>query len=525
MIVVIADELKSYYHRFSWKEISDPIYGYVYFNREVEEPIINHILVQRLRYIMQLQTAHLVYPGAVHTRFQHSLGVMHLAGLMAEDMLSKIINYYGEEYLEGYSKASLLQAVRLAGLLHDAGHACFGHAFEEIILFSKKDLPDELANHERIGYTLVKTLLEDLIREFERTYGLDHLYEILLKIIGSEKPREKMIMLMRWIIKESLYQADILDFLRRDSYYTGTHEYGYIDYERLYKNTYPYFENNRVMLLLDRSAWGEFRAYLYAKASMYEHVYLHSVNRAFDRLLKEILERLDQELVFAERVKDILRGKPESYLMLTDVYMYSIMLDKALRGEGEVGRLSRKLLIDRKPEWKRVGREYILSSYKGPVVVRYILQLIFNKSYRERVRKILMDRLVDRLKGRGVEPEDIWVDIVNISPVPESMLIPGKAGEGLMMLTLFMGKRKGMRIVKDQEIMLIKEGLPLMSIFRTYIRRGLHKLEYESIVTETVNNTIEEELKIHGGEEDYTKIVNEIFAEVSSEEFKKRVTK
>ncbi len=522
---MVNEEFRGYYHRFSWKEISDPIYGYVYFNREVEEHVINHVLIQRLRYIMQLQTAHLVYPGAVHTRFQHSLGVMHLAGLMAEDLLSKIINYYGEEYLEGYSRASLLQAVRLAGLLHDAGHACFGHAFEEIVLFSRSDLPEEIANHERIGYVLVKNMLEDMLTRFERNYGLDHLYEILLKILGSERPRERIITFMRWIVKESLYPADILDFLRRDSYYTGTHEYGYIDYQRLYKNTYPYIEEDKTLLLLDRNAWGEFRAYLYAKANMYEHVYLHSVNRAFDKLLKEIIEKLDEEINFVERVKDILRNKPESYLLLTDAYMYSIMLDKAIRGDGEVGVLTRKLLIERKPEWKRVGREYILASYKGPVAIHHILKFIFNRDYRVKVRRALEEKLMDKLKSRGVEPEDIWVDVVNISPVPESMLLPGKTGEGVKMLTLFMGKRKGTRIVRDQEVMLIREGLPLMTIFRTYIRRGLHRLEYEAIVSETLTQAIEEELRMSGYDKEYERILEEIYSDVSSEEFKRKVTK
>lgn len=85
------DVASQYIHKFTWKEISDPIYDYVYFNREIEEEIINSLVLQRLRYILQLQTAHLVYPGAVHTRFQHSIGVMHLAGLMAEDAISKYL--------------------------------------------------------------------------------------------------------------------------------------------------------------------------------------------------------------------------------------------------------------------------------------------------------------------------------------------------------------------------------------------------------------------------------------------------
>ncbi|MET1159677.1 MAG: HD domain-containing protein [Thermoprotei archaeon] len=519
-----SELFRSYYHRFTWKEISDPIYGYVYFNREIEERVINSILVQRLRYIMQLQTAHLVYPGAVHTRFQHSLGVMHLAGLMAEDIISKIINYYGEEYLEGFSRASLVEGARLAGLLHDAGHACFGHAFEEAILFNNPRVPGEVSNHERIGYLLAQQLLGDQLEDFEKKYGLNGLSEIVYSILGPSEPRTRILRIMRWIVKDSLYPADILDFLRRDSYYTGTHEYGYIDYERLYKNTYPYFEDKRALLLLDRNTWGEFRAYLYAKASMYEHVYYHSVNRAFDLLLKEVLEKLDEEIDITGRVIGVARGDPWGYLLLTDAKMYDIMLERAIRGNDALARLSRRLLVERKPEWKRIGREYILSGYKGATAIKSILHIIFNPSYREELARNIREKLYDKLKSRGIEETDLWIDILDISPVPKSMLLPG--GEhGIGLLTLFMGKRISGRIVKDQEVKLIKEGLPLAVIFRAYIRRGLVRPEYESIATSVIAEAVEEELKMTGYLREYEKIIDEIFEEYSSIDYsKKRVT-
>ncbi len=512
------DIAASYMHKFTWKEISDPIYGYAYFNKEIEEKIINSLIIQRLRYILQLQTAHLVYPGAVHTRFQHAVGVMHLSGLMAEDMISKILVYYGKEYLEDYKPDSLIQAVRLAGLLHDAGHACFGHAFEEAILWGNEKILEEVNNHEKIGYKLVRILLEDNIRGFEDTYGLDNLYDILMSILGPDEPREKILKVMRWLVKDSLYPADILDFLRRDSYYTGTNEYGYIDYERLYRNTYPYFENGKVLLLLDRNTWGEFRAYLYAKANMFEHVYYHSVNRAFDKLLKTILLKLDDELDFVGRVNSIAKGDPDNYLVLTDVKLYNIMLDKALNDKGELSKLTYRLLIERKPEWKRVGREYILSGHLGPVAVKNILKLIFDRSLRENIARSIKESLYDRLKDKGVDESDLWVDVLDISPVPRSTLIPGK-GSSAGLLTLFIGKKKGLRIVKDRGIYLIEEGIPLMIIFRTYIRRGLHRLEYESIVTETVSNTVKEQLGI--SEEEYRRALREIYGSINTEEFER----
>ncbi|MEM0380034.1 MAG: HD domain-containing protein [Desulfurococcaceae archaeon] len=516
----------SFYSRFNWKEISDPIYNYVYFNREIEEKIINHILLQRLRYIMQLQTAHLVYPGAVHTRFQHSLGVMHLAGFMAEDLLNKVLNYYGREYLDDYSVDSLIQGIRISALLHDIGHACFSHSFEEIVLFNRDSVPVEVCNHERIGYKLYELMLKDMVSSFEREYGLSNLDDIVTKILSDEKPREKILQLLKWVLKDSLYPADILDYLLRDSYYTGTREYGYIDYSRLIRNTYPFFENNNVLLMLDRNAWGVFRAYLYAKANMYEHVYLHSVNRAFDKLLQEILDLMDQDFRFIDRVLKILEGEPEDYLVLTDAYMYSTMLVKALTGKDKLSELTRKLLVERKPVWKRLGKEYILGNYRGVHVVKHILELIFNREFRKSIERKILENIYDKLKTRSIDENDLWIDVVNISPVPETALLPGKSSsKSSEILTLFMCKKTCSRIIKDIEIRLIEEGLPLMSIFRVYIRRDKYNPEYESIVTNIVRNTIEEDLKLMEYEREYEKIIESIYSSLSINEYNRRVTK
>lgn len=514
--------IENYKHVFSWKEISDPIYGYVYFNREIEERIIHSFLVQRLRYIMQLQTAHLVYPGAVHTRFQHSLGVMHLAGLMAEDLLFKAIVLYGKELLENYNAHSLIQATRLAGLLHDAGHACFSHAFEEAIVFERRNIPPEVGNHERIGYKLVELTLIDELMRIEKNYGLDHLTDILMELLGEKEPGSSVLKLLRWVVKDSLYPADILDFLRRDSYYTGTHEYGYIDYERLFKNTYPYVEGDKVLLTLDRNTWGEFRAYMYAKANMYEHVYLHSVNRAFDLLLKEIMDELDGKIGLTNAVIDIARGNPYNYLLLTDAKMYAILLDEAFRGSGRLSELARRMLIERKPGWKRVGREYILSGYKGSEATKNILRVMFDNDFRKEIQRTIRESIVDKLKSFGIDEDDVWVDILEISPVPRSLLIPGKKG-GLKLLSLYIAKRKGSEITLDREVNLIAEGLPLMVIFRAYLKRSLYKLEYERNVTDTMIKTIEDELRIAGRDWDLDSFLSKL-ARASEELDKKKVT-
>jgi HD superfamily phosphohydrolase len=143
-------------------KIRDPIYGFITFN-EWEKDIIAHPAFQRLRRIRQLGVADMVYPGAVHTRFEHSIGVMHLATLMYDAMLTKKEN---KEILEerlhyrnpGFERDR--QLIRLAALLHDVGHAPFSHASEDIFPANEQG---KAYNHEDYTARIIKTSLKDKI--------------------------------------------------------------------------------------------------------------------------------------------------------------------------------------------------------------------------------------------------------------------------------------------------------------------------------------------------------------------------
>ncbi|ADV64595.1 HD domain-containing protein [Desulfurococcus mucosus] len=490
--------------------VSDPIYGYVYFNREVEEQVVNSILLQRLRYIMQLQTAHLVYPGAVHTRFQHSLGVMHLTGLVAEDLTGKLVSIHGVDVLEGYSPETLVEAARLAGLLHDVGHAAFGHSFEYSVLW-KKNVLGELSNHEKIGLKLLELLLEDRLLEAEERYGLTGLTSMVKKLLGERREGSPLVDAYRWIIRDGLYPTDIMDFLRRDSYYAGTSEYGYISYERLYRNTYPFIEKGVFKAVLDRTGIGEFKQYMVAKASMYEHVYYHSVCRAFDKILDTLLEKLDEEYGLADRVLALARGEVEGFLELTDVYMYSVLLGKALRDSTEVGRLARMMLVERKPLWRRVGGEYVLNGYRGPRFIGEILRLIFDREWRSKVASVLVEELAGRLSSIGVAEDDLWVDVLDISPVPKSLLYPDW-GSGVPEIVLYTGKVSGRQVVPGPEVNLLEGELPLAVIFRAYVKREKYRVDMEPVVSRVVGEVLEALLGIDMGE--YRRSIEEAYKSV-----------
>ncbi|TLY00365.1 MAG: HD domain-containing protein, partial [Thaumarchaeota archaeon] len=128
-------------------EIRDPVHGYVKIT-EVERDLIDSPFIQRLRRIHQLAGAYLVYPGAVHSRFEHVIGTMNVAGMIAES-LSKRIGIDNDE----------IQEVRLAALLHDAGHGPFSHMYEEV-LTEKTDLTHEDISQRVILETSIKDILE-----------------------------------------------------------------------------------------------------------------------------------------------------------------------------------------------------------------------------------------------------------------------------------------------------------------------------------------------------------------------------
>lgn len=508
-------DLMRYKANFTWKMVSDPIYGYVYFNKEVEEPLINHIIVQRLRYILQLQTAHLVYPGAVHSRFQHSMGVMHLAGLMAEDFVSKLVAHYGREALDGYSAASLVEAARLSGLLHDSGHVAFGHAFEKAILW-EGNVPNEINNHEKIGARVYDIVLFDLVRKLEERSDLPALSHLVKEVLEPDEPKNYVIKMIRWIVKDSLYPADVLDFLRRDSYYAGTNEYGYIMYERLYKHTYPFMHSADLVLLLDRVAMGVFKQYLAAKSNMYEHVYYHGVLRAFDRVLHDLLRSLNARYNYVERIEKLLEGEYRGFAELTDILVYADIMREALYGNGEASYLSRSLLTERKPVWKRIGREYVISAHWGPEFLEAILRIIYSKQYRESVRSAVNEGISSAISRHGIGDAGTWIDILDLSPVPKSLLFGEYERQPL---SLYVGKKAGKELVFDQEINLIEEGLPLYIIFRAYIRRENYSPELEPIATSALADSVEGVLGIKRRE--YSKGIRDILKSVSGEDLSK----
>jgi uncharacterized protein len=251
-------------------EITDPIHKYIPIT-DLEKKLIDTEFFQRLRKIRQLAGAHLVYPSAQHTRFEHSIGAMHLAGLAAESLLNK-----------GYITCKEdVESLRIAALLHDIGHGPFSHLFEEVL----REKESNKINHEIIGKRIIK---ETIIIDILEKYGYDGDFVCKLSFGESQK------MFYDEIIAGSL-SVDIMDYLPRDSFFTGA-EYGKVDYHRLISSL-EVLSNGH--LGIDKSAINSLESMLISRYQMFKAVYFHKTVRAGEVMLLHSLISADNQLNFS----------------------------------------------------------------------------------------------------------------------------------------------------------------------------------------------------------------------------------
>jgi uncharacterized protein len=261
-------------------EITDPVHRYISFSA-VERDLIDTSVFQRLRRIRQLAGAHLVYPSAQHSRFEHSLGTMHIAGYAGESLLRK-------GFIDSEDK---LQELRLAALLHDVGHGPFSHLFEEV-LESKCNM-----THEDMGK---KVILESEISDVLSGHGYTP-SDICRLSFGESRSS-----FLNEIIAGSL-SADIMDYLPRDSLFTGA-EYGKIDYHRLIASFEVVATGH---LAINKSALYSFESMLISRYEMFKAVYFHKTVRSAEVMLLHSLAQADNHL-------QITKISLDEFLNLTD---------------------------------------------------------------------------------------------------------------------------------------------------------------------------------------------------------------
>jgi HD superfamily phosphohydrolases len=254
-------------HQFNLNSISlkrskvfrDPIHGYIRVFHLIFWQLINTKEFQRLRRIHQLGGTHMVYQTAEHSRLSHSLGVYEvIRRMLEEETISDKVN--------DYDKMSVL----CAGLLHDVGHGPFSHAFENIFEQFHEDYTVKiiLSKDTEINRVL-STYHQDLPNEVASIILKKHHNPILIQLISSQ------------------LDGDRMDYLLRDSYFTGT-KYGQFDMERIFRTIL--LHNNRIVI--KESGVQAVENYILARYHMYWQVYYHPVARSYEQLLITIFKRI-----------------------------------------------------------------------------------------------------------------------------------------------------------------------------------------------------------------------------------------
>ena len=345
-----------------WGEIKDPVFGYVYIT-ETEKEIIDSFPVQRLRRLRQLAGSEYVYPGANHTRFEHSVGVMYLAGLLAEN-----------PYLSSYFSEEDYQTIRIAALPHDVGHGPFSHIFEHLLeKFLKK-------THEDINVWIVqKSDLKNILSKL----GYDPDMIAKLSVGWLHKPGKAF---MDQIIRSAV-DVDKLDFVVRDTFHTGA-QYGYVDIFRLIHMIDVLDEN----LAVDLGALSALESFIIARIESFKSIYFHRVGRAAQLMLAMAMEKAKDELGL------VAFKTPEEYLALNDYTVWT-MLKQCEKSQKIIQALEKRKLLKCAYEQTFYVKDKTVSS-------------IFTV---EEFRNQIRDQIASQAK---VNSESVVIDVPTLPSVP-----------------------------------------------------------------------------------------------------------
>ena len=350
-------------------EIRDPIHGYIY-PTELEKSVIDTPVFQRLRRIRQLAGAHLTYPGGQHSRFEHLVGAMHLAGKACETLAERT-SFSVDDVKE----------LRLAGLLHDVGHGPYSHLFEEVMSERRN------VTHEDMTVRIIR---ETELRDILSAHGIDAVDFSPLAIgLSERKPR-----FMNDVIGGGL-SIDTMDYLLRDSYFTGV-EYGKVDVHRII-DAYEVADGR---LALDRAALYAFEALMIARYEMFRAVYFHRTVRSAELMLVRAMTLADDTLGLTD-LRDL-----EKYLYLTDEVTLASLIDLDPAGNSQLKR-ARELAI----------------SYRDRRLLKCVFEEIVQRKDRlfDRIfsQRSIRDQIANEMaKEADVDAEEVYVDVPTTPSVP-----------------------------------------------------------------------------------------------------------
>src|SRR3970282_1123351 len=399
----------------NYLDIVDPIHDFIrVYDHELK--IIDTPIFQRLRRIRQLSGAHLTYPAAQHTRFEHSLGVMHIASQASQALNEK-----------GILKSYDIEVLRLAGLLHDIGHGPFSHLFEEIIQqkkFSHEDFGKEIILKSEIGDSLSNN-------------GYDK------KLITKVAFGDSKLQYMNEIISGAL-SADMMDYLLRDGYFTGA-EHAQIDHKRITQS----LDVHQKKLPLERSALYSFESMMHSRYQMFKAVYFHKTVRAAEVMLLEALRLAYEELGLSSMSLD-------DYIELTDDYMLAKLVS----------------LPTHTSDLKRAQK--IATDYQNRKLFKCVFERMLTPN--EHISKMKTSQLKKELSKKSkVDENEIFVDS---SVTPSLPLSPSKRESKSLILITRTNNKVSAKEIPISQIPLVSIMSGFMNILRVYtLRKNRKKVE------------------------------------------------
>lgn len=351
------------------KIINDPVHGFIKIPYEILYDVLEHRYFQRLRRISQTGLLSLVFPGATHTRFHHALGAMHLMFTALETLKLKNVKISNEE-----EKAALL-----AILLHDVGHGPYSHALESLLM--------EDWHHEKLSILLMKKLNDEFNGELD----------LAIEMFQGKYHRKFFNQLIT-----SQLDVDRLDYLKRDSFFTGVSE-GSVNTQRIISMMNVKDDE----LLIDEKGVYSIENFLTARMFMYWQVYYHKTSALAEHLLVKILSRAKQLISEGKQV--------EAYGNLK-YFLYKTDFEKAT--EEDVNRFTQlddTDVLSAIKTWQNAD-DFVLSYFCRAVVQRKFPKTVFSSQKFEESE--ILEKIERANQKFGIENGDQLVEQISRTLLP-----------------------------------------------------------------------------------------------------------
>jgi HD superfamily phosphohydrolase len=396
-----------------WGFIKCPLYNYIRINR-FEKDLIDTYPFQRLRRLRQLVGAEYAYPGACHTRLEHSLGVMHLARELSSNLVQN-----------GRLSNTEAQEIKVSALLHDIGHGPFSHVFEPLLIQELKKTHEDMS-----AWIIRKSELADIISK----EGLDPA-RISELAVGRAKTAKKF---MNQIISSAV-DVDKMDFVGRDTYHTGA-EYGHVDIFRLIYT----MDTMNDSIAVDLTALTTLETFILARIESFRAIYFHRVSRAAQIMLERAMKLVADDLGIT-RFENV-----DDYMKLDDYTMWTYL--KQAKESGKIiNKLERRDLLKQAYEKTFLAKDEMLTSVLTNEKIRTELENQISAEANLDPEEVIIDvpSLPSVASYHAMSPEEMEISMFYKDP--SGRKTPRKLSDASKIIDLLRGYMNIVRVYTTQE--------------------------------------------------------------------------